>query len=364
MAMRDPSDPLYKVDPFHNFDESLTNTGVGQFLEKDLINPLANVIAGEDNEVGNFGQGLQNVIYDALGMHEKTSTYQHEEYLETHKNQIMADDLAAAGLSKYGLTGSAPSGSGLQSSSPSGLQKLAAMIDIRKAIAEIGNVQANTDKANAEAAATTAGVERDNNYYALAVQKQAAEIDRMNVLNELTKSETAETAERTISIVQQRVRDEVEHVYKVISMNVSNQLAYKDLNTYDERHESEMAVKRTSAYLNQQRAETEVKQREYITAQIEKFSAEIAHYAAQDQHLSYQDELLIQDFAYRQLQTEVLEYDYDYSRAHLLRTGDPVSRIAGVNFDQFVSGLGAFGDWSSGFNFNHSRTGFRGGSAW
>lgn len=367
MVMRDPSDPLYKIDPFGNQMSkqfSLTNTGIGQFLEKDVINPLANIILGEDNEVGNIGQGIQNIFYSVTGQKEKTSTYKYEEALEKTKNQSLAADLEAAGLSKYGMTGSAPSGTGLSGSEPSGLQKLAAMIDMRKAMAEISNVEADSGLKAAQASDITANAEIRAKNYELDALRTASELERNDVLNELTRNQSQEVAENTLSIVSARTRAEAEHVYKLISMNVSNQLAYKDLNTYDERHESEMAVKRTSAYLNQQKAETEAKQREYIMKQIDEAAARIAHYAAQDQHLGYQDELLIKDYAYRQLQLEVLQYDYDYSQNHLIRTSDPVSRIAGVNFDQFVSGLGAFGDWTSGFSFKHTKTGSGGGSAW
>lgn len=348
MAMRDPSDPLYKVDPF--------GTQMGESLFSFDYDPQA--IADE------IGTGLKNAWYNITGQKEKTSTYKYEEALDKQKNQLLAADLEAAGLSKYGMTGSAPSAGGYQSSEPSGIQKIAAMLDMRKAMAEISNVEADSGLKAAQASDITANAEIRSKNYELDALRTASEIDRNEFLNELTRNQSQEVAQNTLSIISARTRAEAEHVYKLVSMNVSNQLAYKDLNTYDERHESEMAVKRSSAFLNQQKAETEIKQREYINKQLEEAAARIAHYAAQDQHLGYQDELLAKDYAYRQLQLEVLQYDYDYSQNHLIRTSDPVSRIAGVNFDQFVSGLGALGDWTSAFGFKHSKTGSGGGSAW
>lgn len=293
-----------------------------------------------------LGDGLMNAFYDITGQEEKTSFYQaqvsredelikRQEEREDNAMQRAAADMMAAGLSKYGLSGGAAgSSAGGSSNVHSGSNvEFGAMLDILKAKSEIENVEANTNKTNAEAAATTAGIERDDNYYNLSVVKQAAELDRMDLLNELTKTETVQTAEQTVSIVQQRARDEAEHVYKLISMNVSNQLAYKDLNTYDDRHEAEMAVKRTSAFLNQQKAESEAKQREYINQQIKESAQNIAYKVAQEEHLSYQNQLLLEDYAYRCLQYEVGFYDLEFSKKNNLRTNDSMSRLFGINLE-------------------------------
>lgn len=340
---------------------------------------------GLSNFIDEIGQGIKNAWYDLTGQTEKTSYYQaqveredqliaEQQEREDTAYQRQVADMKAAGLSMYGASGggaaSSAGGSSAVRSGSDSISKIAAMIDMKKAMAEIGNVQANTNKTNAEAAATTAGVERDDNYYALAASKQEAEIGRIELENELTKSQTAQVAAQTISIVDANIRSQEAHFYDLIGKNVDNQLKYKELGVFDEKHEADMAVKRTSAYLNQMRAgETYEHQlyyqqgRELIVKQMEHISSQIASEVAERMHLSNQDQLLIEDYVYRQLQVKELQYNYDYSVNHGLRTSDPVSRIGGINFDQFVSAIDGLADWTSGFKFKSSKP-RSGGYAW
>lgn len=291
-----------------------------------------------NNFIDDIGTGLKNAFYDLTGQTEKTSYYQalvereNEliERLEAREDtayQRQVEDMKTAGLSMYGASGggaaSSAGGSSNVHSGSDSISKIAAMIDMRKAVAEIDNVQANTNKTNAEAAATTAGVERDDKYYELKALETESFIARNDALNGLTKEQTLQTAEETLSIIDKRVRENESHVFDLVAKNVQNQLLYKDLNTYDERHEAEMAVKRSSAYLNQMRAgealeHSKLYQEELgkIQKEIERISSQIANDEAQRLHLSYENMVLLQDYAYKDLECQVMQYQLDYAKEH------------------------------------------------
>lgn len=304
----------------------------GQWWEDNIYNPGRNILLGEENYVGDFGQGLQNAFYNLTGQKEKTSTYQYELALENEENQRMAADLEAAGLSKYGMTGSAP-GSSFQGSEPTGQQALSGMIDMMKSIAEISHTKADTEKLEADAAATTAGIERDDKYYALSEEKQGVELLQIQAETDLAKKHGDVFAQEAINLAMDELRAEELHVYELIDKNVSNQLKYKDLNTYDERFGVDMQLKRSSTFLNQQYGQTQIKEREKIDQQIKESVEKVSNLVAERMHLAWEDILLIQDVLYAQLRYDIAEYDYEYSKENHLRTTDSMSRIAGVNLD-------------------------------
>lgn len=310
----------------------MADGGFAQWWEENIYNPGRNIFLGEDNGVGDFGQGLMNAFYNLTGQKEKTSTYQYELALENEKNERMAADLEAAGLSKYGMTGSAP-GSSFQGSEPTGQQALSGMIDMMKSIAEISHTKADTEKLEADAAATTAGIERDDKYYDLAEEKQGVELIQIQAETDLAKKHGDVFAQEAINLAMDELRSEELHVYELIDKNVSNQLKYKDLNTYDERFGVDMQLKRSSAFLNQQYGQTQIKEREKIDQQIKESVEKVSNLVAERMHLAWEDTLLIQDVLYAQLRYDIAEYDYKYSQENFLRTTDSMSRIAGVNLD-------------------------------
>lgn len=302
-----------------------------------------------------LGEGLQNAFYDLMGQTEKTSFYQaqveredeliaRQEEREDTAYQRQVADMKAAGLSMYGASGGgAASSAGGSSSVHSGsdsISKIAAMIDMRKAMAEIGNVEANTNKTNAEAAATTAGVERDDKYYVLAEQKQAAELVKMDFDNKLTQQMTAESAQKVIASVQTQAREEAKSVYDVLLKSADLQLKNKDINSYDERKEAELAVKRTSAALNFEKSITESKQREYIDQQMKESEERIKKYLAEVLHLDAETLQLGMDYALAELKLEIMNYDYDFSQNEHLRTTDSMSHLFGFNIDNADDVLG------------------------
>lgn len=291
--------------------------------------------------IDNIGIGLKNAFYEITGQHEKTTTYQYEQHLDDTKNQRLAEDLKAAGLSKYGMTSSAPSGGGYQSSVPKGLQKIAAMIDIAKARAEVANVQADTGVKNAEAAATTAGIGRDDAYYKLAAAKNDSDIARNECLNQLTKNQSAQVAEETLAIIDKRVRDNESHLYDMVAKSYDNLLKLKDIGSYDERLKADLSLKGSSTYLNQMKAgealeHSKLYQEEIgkIQKEIERIASEIANDEAYRNHLSYEDQLLVEDTAYRQLQYNIAAYNARYSAEVGLRTTDASTYISGLNTSQ------------------------------
>lgn len=316
----------------------MADTAFGQWWEDNIYNPGRNIFLGEDNGVGDFGQGLQNAFYNLTGQKEKTSTYQYELALENEKNQRMAADLEAAGLSKYGMTGSAP-GSSFQGSEPTGQQALSGMIDMMKSIAEISHTKADTEKLEADAAATTAGIERDDKYYDLAEEKQGVELIQIQAETDLAKKHGDLFAQEAINLAMDELRAEELHVYELIDKNVSNQLKYKDLNSYDERFGVEMQLKRSSTFLNQQYGQTQIKEREKIEQQIKESVEKVSNLVAERMHLSWQDTLLLQDVCYAQLRYDIAEYDYEYSQRHSKRTTSNDMNLFGLNVDQLSEGL-------------------------
>lgn len=301
-----------------------------------------------DDYIGNFfselGQGLQNAFYDLTGQEEKTSFYQEQvereneliarqEAREDTAYQRQVADMNAAGLSMYGASGGgAASSAGGSSSVHSGsdsVSKIAAMIDMRKSLAEIGNVQANTNKTNAEAAATTAGVERDDLYYALAEQKQGAELVKMDFDNKLTQQMTAESAQKVIASVQTQAREQAKFVYDVLLNNADLQLKYKDIESYNERKEAELSVKRSSALLNYERSVSESKQREYIDQQMKESEERIRKYLKEELHLDAETLQLGVDYAMAVLKLEMNQHDLDYARRYGLPVGSQASGIFG-----------------------------------
>lgn len=322
-----PNSPLNSYADTADYVNSLPEQEAVKFLEDQGYS--------SDNWWSELESAAQNAWYDITGQEDKTSYYQaqvaredaliaRQEEREDTAMQRQAADMEAAGLSKYGMSGSsgASSSAGGSSNVHSGSDvRIGAILDLAKSMAEISNVQASTQKMNAEAAATTAGVERDDNYYQLAVVKQGAELVQMELENELTKQMTNESVQRVTASIQEQAREEAVHVYKLISMNVQNQLDYKDLNTYDERHEAEMAIKRTSAYLNQQYATTSVKQREYIDKQIEQAAQNILESVERVEKLDEETRLLVLDYAKAELNMEIMQYDLGYAQEHYLPYG-------------------------------------------
>lgn len=334
----------------------MAETAFGQWWEENIYNPGRNILLGEDNPVGNIGQGLQNAFYDLTGQDEKTSFYKaqvereneliaRQEQREDTAMQRGAADAAAAGLSKYGMTpgaaGSAAGGSSSVHSGSESISKISAMLDMRKAIAEIGNVQANTNKTNAEAAATTASVERDDNYYKLAALKNDSDIARNECLNQLTKNQSAQVAEETLATIDKRARENESHLYDMVAKSYDNLLKLKDIGTYEERHKAEMSLKESSTFLNQAKAREASEheklyqeQQAEIQKEIERIAADIALKEAEKNHLGYQDQLLVEDTAYRILQYNVMAYNARYSAEVGLRTTDASTYISGLNTSQ------------------------------
>lgn len=284
---------------------------------KEHDNPAAS------NFIDEIGIGLKNAWFNLTGQTHRTDTYQYEKYLDDTKNQRLAEDLMAAGLSKYGMTGSAPSGGGYQSSQPKGLQLVASLMDLAKSSAEISNVQADTGVKNAEAAATTAGIERDDKYYELQALETESSIARNEALNGLTKEQTIQTAEETLSIIDKRTRDNESHIYEMVAKSYDNLLKLKDIGTYEERHKAEMSLKESSTYLNQAKAREASEheklyqdQRAEIQKEIERISSQIVSDEAQRLHLSYENMVLLKDYAYKELEYQVMQYQLSYAQEH------------------------------------------------
>ena len=363
MKLREAIDNL----GFHLTDSSQNNlldfsSGDGDLWPDSWQKAVDGTAVG--NTMNDLWTGLKNRWYKWTGQDEKTSTYIHEEQREDTKNQRTAADMAAAGLSKYGLSG-ATSGNATHSSEPSdGLQRIAALLDLKRANAEIDNVQSNTNKTNAEASNIVVDTKNKEQAYVLNELRYELDYSKAQAEIALSNSNTQLNSQKIVSEIQDRSIQAAQHAMDMVSQELSNALKSKDLEYYDVEHQEALSLSEA--------------QRAQIAQSIQKYVQDIVKSQAEVEHLSYQDQLLLEDLAYRQLEFEVMAYNLSYSAEFGLRTTDQSSKIAGINTSQVAKGVMAIleqirsqrslGEQISYTFGSHSSTpsaaGGGGGSAW
>lgn len=294
--------------------------------------------------------GLKNMWYNFTGQTEKTSAYQAQLEQENTKMQRLAEDMENAGLSKYGITasGSAPS-SVAGDQEPKGLQYIAAMMDLKKQSAEIENINANSSKTAAEA-------DYIGKQSASYPERVAVEIALNKANTELSQRNGQLVAEKIITEIQTRTQSAAMHLVQLaqeqartaniktdtwlknnqgLKVGKETELLGKEIGSYDARRAEERGynIART-ALLGTQNM--------FTFKQIEDISSNIAYRLAQQEHLGYQDEKLIAETSATLLSNEIMQYNFDYSKLHGLRTTDGVSRFMGVNLDAPADALFKF----------------------
>lgn len=108
-VINDPVDKVFKKDnPVAQAEAQMLNGGI-QANTSLAVAPLEHTAQAYDElKNSSFGQdlltGLKNWWYNFTGQTEKTSAYQAQLEQEKHKIQTLADDMEAAGLSKYAMS--------------------------------------------------------------------------------------------------------------------------------------------------------------------------------------------------------------------------------------------------------------------
>lgn len=257
-------------------------------------------------------QGLKNVWYTATGQTEKTSAYQAQMAREDSAYQRLAQDMQAAGLSKFNIGSGSPQTGSYGSGAPQMLTMLGALADIKKVSAESRKTESEADYQDLV-----------NSHYE---EKHASDMayalsqtDYNNARTELTRLTTPLEAEKIIAEVSQLVAD--------AALSWSKQaLNQVDLAWSDEEHRSSVESKDSSIQLNNARI---AESRE----QVKLYAQKIAESVAYTNHLSEDAKRIVQDTAYKALAKEILAYDYEYSKQHGVRSTDAVSKILGLNLD-------------------------------
>lgn len=284
--------------------------------------------AARGSTFGDVFPGISNFWYNFTGQSEKTSAYKalvaREDQMRANAYQTAAADMEAAGLSKYGLTSGASGSSSVhQGSETKGLQLMAGLVDLMRSKAEIGNLNAQADKATAEAESTRTST----SFISDVVGSQIAESQARTAL---IKSQTEQVAENILASVQGRTIAEAEHI--------------KKMEWFDFREVAEIGEIKNRASLMNNQAYTERKRWELIDMQVKESAEKIAKSESERYHLSQEDALLVQDLAYKELMTEIASYDYNYSIEHGLRYSDSSSKFFGVNMDALGQGVFDIGD--------------------
>lgn len=272
------------------------------------------IIDSSKGAIDELGQGLKNLWYSWTGQTEKTSAYKAMMEREDTAYQRAASDMEAAGLSKYGGFSQSSSTSPQPSSDPltKSLQLASAMLDLKAKQAGVRKTEAETDNVAANTAYTQKTINTYDDKFMADFAYTNMHTMYLEAQKKLAETNSWATSEKTLSELE------------VMSSQVALNLSHRDY--FDE------LVGKTALESNYQAKVN----RDYdyrFQMEIDKHSEAIAKSVAERNHLGYQDTLLLKQVAARQLETDVLHYNWNYSKEHGLRTTDQVSRFMGINVD-------------------------------
>lgn len=284
-------------------------------------------VGSSDMFVDEVHSGLKNLWYNLTGQTEKTSAYRTQIAREDSAYQRLANDLQAAGLSKFTVGSASPQTGSYGSGAPQMLTMLGAIADIKKANAE-------SRKINAEAVST----ENENSVFDESHAAEIAETVSRTALNDartaLTNIEGQYAAEKITAEIAQLTADTTLAWSK-------NLIAQKDLEWSEEEHRSSVASKDSGVMLNNAR-------KEEIRKQIEVYSQQISESIARENNLNESSKKLVEDTVIQTLMAQIMAYDFVYSTENGMRYKDTGDSLLGINpaqiseiLSSFIGGSGA-----------------------
>lgn len=312
-------------------------------------NPIEAAINPEESN-GTFwqdvGEGIRNWWYNFTGQTEKTSYFKTLLELENSKNQRLAADMEKAGLSKFGMTGSAPGSPSVAPSSslPKGLQYAAALMDLKKQKVGIEADQAGVRKTAAETAyinAQTAGQENTNRTFDEKFQEDMAHSQSQRFLFDAQK----EIAKTEGQFKAEQITASIDFYVAQTAKEIAQSGYYKGLTSLTQTEEE---LKRGELFWQDENMRSQIESRDAATRkaaqevlnlrkQSQKTAAEITHIIAQTNNVNAATQKLIEDTAYRMLEYNVLVYNSRYSITNGLRTNDQPTRMLGINTSQLAN---------------------------
>lgn len=298
-----------------------------------LVNPwneqgiIGGVLSGKpvsesDSEIL---QAAKNFGYNFVGQTEKTSAYQVQMEREDSAYQRMAQDMAKAGLSKY--FGGSPSSTGSYGDGvPKGLQFASALMSLKSAEAGIRKTNAEANLTDAQAV----GQQNENRTFDESHSTQIANIVSQTRLNN-ARSQIAEvegqyTAEKVTAEIDNLTKKSAQIVAETLYSQTQEDYLRGEYFWQDAEHQSQIASRESSIARNKAEIDNLRKSVQYVS---EKIATEIVS----RNNLSEQTKHVIAETAFKNLQTEIAMYDYEYSKSHGVRTSDATSRILGLNLD-------------------------------
>lgn len=293
---------------------------LGQFTYKNPY--LAEKTKGVGSFLSEVGQGLKNAWYNWTGQTEKTSAYQAMIEREDTAYQRAAEDMEKAGLSKFGGITQASSTSPDSSSDP-----ITKSIQLASAILDLKGKQAGVAKTEAE----TGYIQTQNSY----VNKQLTTYDQKFMADLL------QTNMQTLYIEAQKNLTEknTEFVAEKAIAEIQQMAAHTNLFNFQSDYyaaQKKLVDQQTGiASFERQIKQKDLEKYEYrFNMEVEKQAEAIAKSVAERNHMDYQDMLTLKNLAYRQLESDVLQYNFNYSKEHGVRTYDTPSRIFGLDLSQ------------------------------
>lgn len=324
------------------------------------INPSGGLRIGKEYDItglsNELGAGLRNLWYTFTGQTEKTTAYQAQIAREDSAYQRAAEDMSAAGLSKYqGISGASTGSYG--DGVPKGLQYISALMDLKAKKVGMDATQAGIQKTLADAAYTNAqtiGQQNTNRTFdekfASDMAHQAAQTFLFKAQKDIAEIEGQFTAEKLTAEIDYKVS-------QTANMLLQNQF-------YPQLIQSQIGLNKANTSYTQTRDEGQRAENAWIDAKnqadydksysqislnnsniqvnrkvIDKYAADIALSICNQAHVSAQTKKVVEETAYQMLQYNIAAYNLAFSFDAGLRTTDPQSKIFGVNVGQFSGWL-------------------------
>lgn len=311
------------------------------------INPSPGLRIGKEFDLNltgvldEFGAGLRNLWYTLTGQTEKTSAYQAMTEREDSANQRAAEDLAKAGLSKYGHFTPSSTGS-LGDGVPKGLQYVAALMDLKAKKVGIDAEQAGIKKTLADAAYTNAQTIGQQNTNRTFNEKFAADLAHtqsqtflFGAQKKIADVEGQFAAEKITAEIDYKVNQSAELLSQIL-LNRAN-VSYTQTREEGQRAENlwidplrqmELEKGDSATLLNKTNVDVNRKL-------ISKYAQDISLSIANENHVNAQTKKVIEETAYQMLQYNIGAYNLAFSYDAGLRTTDPTTKVFGVNLGQW-----------------------------
>ncbi|QCS36335.1 minor capsid protein [Capybara microvirus Cap3_SP_188] len=288
---------------------------------------LGGLLNTTDNILNDLPNGVENVYNVLSGQSHLTDAYQAQMLREDTAYQRAAQDMQAAGLSKFGGVSQAASSSSASYGQnknllSEGMTFISGLLSMEKAQADIDKTKAETESVTNENSTFYEKFHLDQ-----LLKQSQLDLNKANV--DIAKINGTYLADKITAEIQYMASQSAFNFAHTQNMVLQNKY-------YGQKVEADISNIESSTLLNKGKYTNTKASTEFILSQAQHEAEKIANTIAQREQINAQTLKIIEDTAYTQLLYNSKVYDLQYSIDAGLRTTDSPSRVLGVNVSQLA----------------------------